>query len=333
MARFALHRLVFMCAVLFSVSVITFLIIRLAPGDPARLMAGPQASAEAVEQIRLDLGLDQPLIDQYLGYAGRALRLDFGQSAASGQPVIAEIAARAPATFELMSLALLIALGIGIPLGVLAAIRRGGPEEMLTRSASIIGSAAPAFWLGLLLILLFYRHLDWFPASGRFTGEPPPSVTGFLTIDALLAGDLPAFRIALAHLALPALSMALLELGIYARLVRNQMLGVLSQDYIRVARAGGLGEAAVLREHALRNGLAPLVTIVAASLATMLYGSVSVETVFGWPGAGRYMVDSIFRLDMPVIMGFALITAAAYVLTNTLADIVYAVLDPRVRIA
>jgi len=333
MARFALHRLVFMCVVLVSVSVITFLIIRIAPGDPARLMAGPQASAEAVEKIRSDLGLDQPLIDQYLGYAGRALRLDFGQSTASGQPVMSEIAARAPATFELMLLALLIALGIGIPLGVLAAIRRGGPEEMLTRGASIIGSAAPAFWLGLLLILLFYRHLDWFPASGRFTGEPPPPVTGFLTIDALLAGDILAFRIALAHLALPALSMALLELGIYARLVRNQMLGVLSQDYIRVARAGGLGEAAVLREHALRNGLAPLVTIVAASLATMLYGSVSVETVFGWPGAGRYMVDSIFRLDTPVIMGFALITASAYVLTNTLADIVYALLDPRVRIA
>lgn len=333
MTGFLLKRLGFMLVVLVFVSIITFLITRMAPGDPARLLAGPQASAETVARIREEMQLDRPLMMQYASYLQRAVQLDFGVSNATGRPVLAEIAARAPATLELMLLSMTLALGIGTPLGVYAAMKRGRWPDYTARLASIIGAAAPAFWVGLLLILLFYRELDWFPASGRFTGQPPPQVTGFLTIDALLAGDLLSFRIAVAHLVLPALSLALLELGVYARLVKNQMLGVLKQDYIRVARSGGLREGTVLREHALRNGLAPLATIVAASLATMLYGSVSVETVFGWPGAGRYVVESIFRLDFPVIMGFTLITAAAYVIANTLADLVYASLDPRVRLS
>jgi len=332
MAGFLLRRLGFMAVVLVCVTLITFLLIELAPGDTARLLAGPQASEAAVAQIREEMGLDAPLAARYAGYLADIVRLDFGTSVVTGRPVLTEIAERAPATFELMILASLIALGIGVPLGVAGAMHRGRAPEAAARAVSIIGASAPGFWVGLLLILLFYRTLDWFPASGRFTGTPPDAITGFLTIDALLRGDWTGFRIAFAHLLLPALSLALLELGVYARLVKNQMLGVLGQDYIRVARAGGLNEGEVLRHHALRNGLAPIVTIVAASLATMLYGSVSVETVFGWPGAGRFVVQSIFKLDLPVVMGFAVLTAAAYVIANALADLVYAGLDPRVRL-
>lgn len=297
------------------------------------MIAGPQADAETIAAVRRDMGLDQPFFQRYFHYLGGLIQLDFGTSLATSRPVLDEIADRAPATFELMLLATLISLSIGIPLGVLAAMHRGKSPEFIARAASIIGACTPAFWLGLLLILVFYRTLDWFPAYGRFTGAPPPQVTGFLTIDALLAGDLRSLRIALAHLALPALSLALLELGVFARLVKNQMLEVLESDYIRVARAGGLSEKDVLKYHALRNGLAPMVTIIAAGLATMLYGSVSLETVFGWPGAGRFVVEAIFRLDFPVIMGFAVLTSAAYVIANLIADLVYAALDPRIRLS
>lgn len=333
MAAFLMRRAAFMVVVLLFVTSITFLLLELAPGDTARLLAGTQASEETVARIREEMGLDAPISARYLDYLFGVIRLDFGDSVVSGRPVLAEIAERAPATFELMLLANLIALCVGVPLGIAAAMHRGKSMEFLARAVTILGASAPGFWVGLLLILLFYRTLDWFPASGRFTGQPPDQITGFLTIDALLQGDLRAFRTALAHLLLPALSLALLELGIYARLVKNQMLGVLETDYIKVARAGGLSDAEVLRSHALRNGLAPLVTIVAASLATMLYGSVSVETVFGWPGAGRFVIDSIFKLDLPVVMGFAVLTALAYVIANTAADMIYASLDPRVRLS
>jgi peptide/nickel transport system permease protein len=331
MLRFAAKRLAFMLVVLFGVSVLTFSIVRLAPGDPARLIAGPQAPAQTVARIRKDLGLDQPLWRQYARYAGRLLHFDLGVSNTTGKPVLHEILTRAPASLELMGAGLAAALALGVPLGVAAALNRGRMPDRLARTLAVLGSATPAFWLGLILIVVFYRHLYWFPASDRFTGDPPRHLTGLLTLDALLAGDFNALRTALAHLVLPAASLALLDLGFFARLTRNQLLGVLSQDYIRTARAAGLSEGVVVREHALRNALSPLVGVVGAAIAAMLYGSVSVETVFGWPGAGLYVVEAIFNQDMPVILGFAVLTAFAYVLFNTLADLAYAALDPRVR--
>jgi peptide/nickel transport system permease protein len=330
---FLARRLGFMVVVLLGVSVITFMIAHLAPGDPARLMAGPQASAQTVEQLRVQLGLDQPLWRQYLHYLGRLVHFDLGVSNVTGRPVLTELLSRAPASLELLGGGLILALLGGVPLGVWAALNRGRLPDRLARAAAVLGTAVPAFWLGLILIVVFYRNLYWFPASGRFTGTPPVPITGLLTVDSLLQGDLHALSTALAHLTLPVLSLALLDLGVFARLTRNQMLGVMSQEYIRVARAAGLPEWQVVWRHALRNALSPLVTVVAASVAAMLYGSVSVETVFGWPGAGKYVVDAIFNLDFPVIMGFAVLAAAAYVLLNTLADLVYAALDPRVRAA
>lgn len=331
MRRFVLQRLGFLMLVLLGVSVTTFAIAHLAPGDPARMMAGPAAPETAVAALRERLGLDLPVWQQYGRYLGDLLRLDLGTSNVSGQPVLGEILSRAPASIELMGSALLLSLVLGIPLGIAAAQRRGGAFDRLVSALSVGGISVPPFWLGLMLIILFYRQFGWFPASGRFTGTAPADVTGFLLIDSLLAGDGRALATTLAHLALPVLSLALLEAGPVARLVRNQMRGVLGSDYVRMARAQGLSERTILLRHGLRNALTPMITIVAASIAMMLFGSVSLETVFGWPGAGLYVVQSIFALDFPVIMGFAVLTAVAYVLVNSLADLALAALDPRVR--
>lgn len=333
MLAFVARRLGFLLVVLAGVSIVTFAIANMAPGDPARLVAGPQASAETVARVRAELGLDEPLVAQYLRYAGRLLQGDLGQSNVDGRPVVAAILSRAPASLELMGAALLLALLAGVPLGVMAALRRGGMADRIVRVMAVAGAAIPAFWFGAVLIILFYRDLGWFPASGRFTGIPPAPATGLLTIDALIAGDWRGFRIACAHLALPVLTLALLDLGLFARLARNQTLGVMAQDYIRVARAAGLPEATIVRTHALRNALSPLIPVVAASLAAMLYGSVSVETVFGWPGAGQYVVGAIGNLDFPVVMGFAVMASVAYVIVNLLADLLLAAVDPRVRLA
>lgn len=331
MARFVLQRLAFLVLVLLGVSLITFAIAHLAPGDPARMMAGPAASEDAVAALRAELGLDQSLWRQYALYLGDLVRFDLGTSNVSGEPVLDEILARAPASIELMGSALLLSLMLGIPLGIGAAVKRGGSLDRLVSGLSVTGISVPPFWLGLVLVIIFYRQLEWFPASGRFTGTPPPGVTGFLLIDAVIALDPKAFAAAMAHLALPVLSLALLEAGPLARLVRNQMRAVLASDYVRMARASGLSERTILWRHALRNALTPLVTLVAASIAMMLFGSVSLETVFGWPGAGHFVVQSIFALDFPVIMGFAVLTAIAYVLVNTAADIALGLIDPRVR--
>ena len=333
MLAFIARRLGFLVIVLLGVSLITFTIAHLAPGDPARLVAGPQASAETVARVRADLGLAQPILVQYRRYLGRLLHGDLGVSNVDGRPVAEAILAKAPASLELMGAALLLALIAGIPLGVVAALRRNGAADRTVRIMAVAGAAIPAFWFGSILIILLYRELGWFPASGRFTGTPPPAVTGFLTIDALLAGDWQGFRTACAHLALPVFTLALLDLGLFARLTRNQMLGVMAQDYIRVARASGLPEGRIVRVHALRNALSPLIAVVTASLAAMLYGSVSVETVFGWPGAGQFVVGAIGNLDFPVVMGFAVIASAAYVLVNIAADLALAAVDPRVRLA
>jgi peptide/nickel transport system permease protein len=331
MGAFVLRRLAFLIVVLLGVSLITFGVMHLAPGDPVRLLAGPQADAASIERLREQLGFDRPLPQQYLAHLGRLARFDLGTSNVSGRPVSTEILARAPATLELMFTALAVALLIGVPLGMLAALRRGSLADRLVQALAVGGASIPAFWLGLLLVVVFYRELGWFPASGRFTGTPPPQTTGLLTIDALIAGDWRAFRVAWAHLALPVISLAVLDAGNFARLVRNQLLAVLGQEYIRVARALGLSEPVVVGRHAMRNALSPLVTVVTVALANLLYGSVSVETVFGWPGDGQYVVGSIFGLDFPVIMGFAVLASIAYVALNLAGDLVQAALDPRLR--
>lgn len=331
MIALLVRRLFFGVVVLVAVSMITFGILALSPGDPAQRLAGPQATPEAVQKLRVQLGLDQPLWRQYSLYMQRVAAGDLGTSVVTGRPVLDEILSRAPATLELMLTTLAATLAIGIPLGVWAARRKGEWPDSLVRGFAVSSISTPSFWLGAILVLVFYRELDLLPSTGRFTGTAPPGTTGFLLIDSILAFDFPALGNALSHLALPVATLAFIEIGATARLVRTQMLGVLSEDYIRVARASGLSERDVIRHYALPNALTPLLTVLGLSIAQMLYGSVVIETVFGWPGTGNYVVQSIFALDFPVILGFALIASSVYVVVNAAVDALYILLDPRIR--
>ncbi|HEX3916359.1 MAG TPA: ABC transporter permease [Caulobacteraceae bacterium] len=331
MAAFVLRRLGFLVVVVLAVTVITFLIAQAIPGDPARVVAGPRADAQQLAKARHQLGLDRPLPVRYADYLGRVLHGDLGASIVTGRPVLSELAARAPATLELMISALIVGVAGGVPLGVAAALTRGRWPDRLIRAGSALTISVPAFWLGPLLILVFYGALQVLPGSGRLDLDPPPPVTGFLLIDTLLAGDVAAFGDALAHLAIPVLTLALLDVGAIARLVRGQMIEVLGEDYIRTARATGLSEATVILRYALRNGLTPLVTVLGLSIAQMLYGSVVIESIFAWPGDGSYVVGAIFNLDFPVVLGFALVTSVAYVVVNLGVDLTYLLLDPRIR--
>jgi peptide/nickel transport system permease protein len=331
MARFFLRRLTFLVFVLFGVTVVTFAISHVVPGDPARLLAGPRASASQLRQIRTELGLDRPLTDQYFRYVRQLAQGDLGNSLVTGRPILTELADRLPATLELMFCALLCSLAIGIPLGAFAATRKGNWIDHLIRAGAAAGVSVPAFWLAPLLILLFYSKLGWLPGSGRLDVDQPATVTGFLLIDTLLAGDGRAFVDAISHLALPVLTLALLDAGAVARLVRGQMIEVLGEEYIRTARASGLPPRMVIIRHALRNALIPLITVLGLSIAQMLYGSVIIESLFAWPGTGNYVVTAIFNLDFPVVMGFALLASVAYVGVNLIVDLLYMALDPRIR--
>jgi len=329
--RIIARRLAFLVVVVVGVTFITFMISHVLPGDPARMLAGPRAEPQLVAQIRAQLGLDKPLPVQYVTYMQRVAHLDFGKSVVTGRPISAELAVRIPATLELMLTALLTALVFGIGLGTLAAVKRDTWIDQAVRGVAVLGISMPTFWLGLLLILFFYGKLGILPGSGRIGGLPPPGVTGFYLVDALLAGNVATFLDALSHLVLPAATLAIVEIGGIARLVRSSMIDVLGEDYVLTARASGLRESVVVLQVALRNALIPFVTLFGLSLASVLYGSVVTETVFAWPGTGKYVVDSIFNLDFAVVMAFALMVSIAYVVANLAVDLTYAVLDPQIR--
>ncbi len=328
------RRLGFLVLVIAGVTVVTFAISHLIPGDPARLIAGPRASPALIAHMRADLGLDRPVWEQYGTYISQLARGDLGTSILTGRPVAGELAARIPATLELMFAAFVLTLAIGIPLGVAAALYKDGPLDHLLRGVSAGTVSVPAFWFALILLLAFYGWLGWAPGSGRFgDGAPPLGITGFYLLDALLTGDVRAFATALSHLALPALTLAVVNVGAVVRIIRASMIEALGEDYIRTARAAGLSERKVVFGYALRNALIPFVTVLGMAVAEMLYGAVVVETVFGWPGTGAYVVNAVFNLDFPVIMGFTVVASAFYVTVNLLVDIAYTLIDPRMRSA
>ena len=327
------RRLLLLLLVVFGVSVVIFTVSHLIPGDPARLMAGQRAPADVVENMRRQLGLDQPLHAQYLKFAGDLLAGDLGTSIRTGRPVAEDLRLFFPATLELVIVALAFAVVAGIPLGVLSAVYRDRPIDHLARTFSVTGISTPAFWLALVLILVFYGRLGIFPGSGRIdaTLVPPPPATGFYLVDAALAGDWAAFASALHHLVLPAFTLGFVHLGVVARQIRAAMLEVLGEDYIRTARACGLRRRTVILGHGLRNALIPSVTLIGLAFGDLLYGAVLTETIFAWPGMGAYVVESIATLDFPAIMGFTVVASAAYVLVNLAVDLVYMLLDPRIR--
>jgi ABC-type dipeptide/oligopeptide/nickel transport system permease component len=320
---------------LIGVVIVTFLLTRALPGDPAAYFAGPAATAEAVEQIREKLGLDQPLIIQFFAYLGDLARGDLGTSLTTGQPVLAEIATRLPASAELTLVGLLLSIVVAVPLGVLAATRPGSWIDHACRMVSTAGVSLPVFFTGLLLVYVFYYLLGWAPAPlGRLDifAYPPPKVTGFFLVDSLIAGDLESFRAAAAQLVLPALTLGIFSLAPIARMTRASMLAVLASDFVRTARASGLSRRRVIVTYAFRNAMLPVVTTLGMVFSFLLGANVLVEKVFAWPGIGSYAVEALIAGDYAPIQGFVLTMAILYVALNLAIDLLYGVIDPRVRL-
>jgi dipeptide transport system permease protein len=316
-----------------GVTLIAFALIHLIPGDPIMLMAGERGiSAERHAQLLAAYGFDQPLWQQYLVYIGQVLRGNLGTSIISRQPVLHEFLTLFPATIELSLCAMLFAVVIGIPAGILAAVRRSTFFDHAVMGVSLTGYSMPIFWWALLLILLFSVNLGWTPVSGRISVmlwvEP---VTGFMLLDTLLAGDSEAFVSALRHLILPAVVLGTIPLAVIARMTRSAMLEVIREDYIRVARAKGLSPLRVIYVHALRNALMPVVTVIGLQVGTLLAGAILTETIFAWPGVGKWLIDSIQRRDYPAVQGGILLVASVVMLVNLIVDILYGLINPRIR--
>lgn len=329
-----LERIAQLLPVLLGVSVIVFVMMALTPGDPVQIMIGDQSiTPEQEAQLRRGLGLDRPMAERFFIFLGNAVQFDFGESFYHHRPVADVIAERLPATIELSLVALIVALATAIPLGVLAAIRKNSIFDRIATVGSLLGVSLPGFWFGILLLMLFAVHLHILPVSGRigFDAEVP-AITGFLLIDTVLAGDLRAFGDACAHLILPAITLGLPMTAILMRVTRTSMLEVLRQDYVTFADAKGLSRARVLFRHALKNALIPTVSVAAIETGSLLGGNMIVETVFGWPGLGRLVVESIFLRNYPLVQAAVLFYAVTYVLLNFVADLLYTVLNPRVKL-
>jgi len=335
--RFLLRRLASSAVVLAGVSVITFALARLLPSDPAAIFIGPRAGPETIARVREELGLNEELHVQYFVYMRDMLGGDWGTSIATRRPVIDDIAARLPASIELIVAAMLIALPVGLALGMLSARWHGRPMDMGVRVVSIIGVSLPAFFLGLLLQILFFRQLDILPLAGRVGSDlrftsPIDAVTGLYLIDAIVTANWTAAMDVTWHLILPAITLAAYPIGLISRMTRSSMLETLGKDYVRTARAYGLHERLIVSRLALRNAMVPVLTVIGLTLAYMLTGTFFVEFVFNWPGLGTYAIDAILATDYPAIMGIALIGAAAYVVINLVVDLLQAWVDPRIRL-
>jgi dipeptide transport system permease protein len=333
MFRFLIGRLAVLIPTFIGVSIIAFSFIRLLPGDPVALMSGERVmSPERHAQISEQLGFNRPIVVQYLDYLWGVLRGDFGTSIVNKQPILDQFFTLFPATLELSICAIVFAIVLGIPAGIFAAIKRGSFFDQAIMGTALVGYSMPIFWWGLLLIILFSGVLGWTPVSGRISLMyffPP--VTGFMLIDSLLSGQAGAFRSAVSHLILPAIVLGTIPLAVIARQTRSAMLEVLSEDYVRTARAKGLSPFRVVGVHALRNAMIPVVTTIGLQVGVMLAGAILTETIFSWPGIGKWMVDSVFRRDYPVIQGGLLLIAAIIMLVNLAVDLLYGLINPRIR--
>jgi peptide/nickel transport system permease protein len=320
---------------LIGVIIVTFLLTRALPGDPAAYFAGPAATKEAIEQVRVKLGLDKPLIVQFGNYVTDLARGDLGTSLTTGQPVATDIRNRLPASAELTLLGLIVSMLIAVPLGILAATNPGSPIDHLCRVIATAGVSLPVFFTGLILVYVFYYLLGIAPAPlGRLDTfmSAPPQVTGFYLIDSLIAGNGEVFVASLKQLVLPALTLAIFSLAPIARMTRASMLAVLASDFVRTARASGLTPTTVIVTYAFRNAMIPVITTLGMVFSFLLGANVLVEKVFAWPGIGSYAVEALVASDFAPLQGFVLTMAIMYVLLNLLIDILYGVIDPRVRI-
>jgi peptide/nickel transport system permease protein len=329
-----LERLLQLIPVLLGAATVVFLMTELTPGDPVEIMLGNEPhTPEQEAALRRDMGLDLPLFRRYLHFLGNVATADFGLSFFHRRPVAEVLLERLPATIELALAAIIVALAIAIPCGVLAALRRGTAVDRAASTIAVAGVAMPHFWLGLLLIMWLSVDLGWLPVAGRLGGEfDIPRVTGLLLVDTLLAGSPAAFGDALRHLALPALTLGTGLSALLMRVTRSSMVEVLRQDYVAFARAKGLSPRRVVLRHALRNALVPVVTVTAIDIGSLLGGSVVTEAIFGWPGVARLLVEGVAARNYPLVQAGVLLFAAIYIAVNFLADLLYTVLNPRIRL-
>ncbi len=334
MLPYVLRRLALLVPTLLGMSILAFSLIHLVPGDPAQVMLGERATAEAIVNLRKELGLDQPVYVQYGKFLGGLLTGDLGRSLKTREKIVVEMAERFPATFELALAAILFAGFFGVVAGILAARYRRSFFDVFVMAGSLAGVSMPIFWLGLLVILLFSVKLGWLPLAGRI--DPAfavPTRTGFLLIDTLLAGRPLSFLDAIRHLILPAFVLGTIPLAVIARMTRAAVLDVLTQDYVRTAWAKGLSEARVLLVHVLKNALIPTITVIGLQFGYLLGGAIITETIFSWPGVGRWLVLAVAARDFRAVQGGVLLLATVFVLVNLVVDLLYAVADPRVRLS
>ncbi|WP_370556089.1 dipeptide ABC transporter permease DppB [Edwardsiella tarda] len=336
MLQFILRRLGLVIPTFIGITLLTFAFVHMIPGDPVMIMAGERGiSAERHAQIMAEMGLDKPLYHQYFTYVSDVLHGDLGQSLKSRTPVWQEFVPRFQATLELGFCAMLFAILLGIPIGVLAAVRRGSVFDHTAVGVSLTGYSMPIFWWGMMLIMLVSVQLDLTPVSGRisdtvFLDDSHP-LTGFMLIDTLLWGEPGDFKDAVMHLILPSIVLGTIPLAVIVRMTRSAMLEVLSEDYIRTARAKGLSRMRVIVVHALRNALLPVVTVIGLQVGTLLAGAILTETIFSWPGLGRWLIDGLQRRDYPVVQGGVLLVASMIILVNLLVDVLYGIVNPRIR--
>ena len=333
MIRFIITRLGLVIPTFVGVSLVAFALIHLVPGDPIEIMVGERyLDPERHAQMLAKLGLDRPLLEQYWNYLVGLATGDLGKSVVTRQPVLTEFLTLFPATIELSLAAMLLAIGIGMPAGILAGVRRGSAFDHTVMTVALTGYSMPIFWWGLLLIILFSGILGWTPVSGRLSVlyyfEP---VTGFMLIDSLLSGQKGAFRSAVSHLILPSIVLGTIPLAVIARQTRSAIIEVLSEDYVRTARAKGLSPARVIGLHALRNALIPVITVVGLQVGVLLAGAILTETIFAWPGVGKWIIDSISRRDYPAVQGGILLIASVVIVVNLFVDLIYGVINPRIR--
>ncbi|UCC51389.1 MAG: ABC transporter permease [Anaerolineaceae bacterium] len=335
--EFIIRRVTGAILVLLGVSVITFALARVVPSNAAALYIGPRARAEEIERVAEELGLNRPLPVQYAVYMRDVLHGDLGTSIGSKRPVTQELTGRLPATLELLFAGMFLAIGLGIPLGVWSAYRQGRASDIIMRIVSIIGVSVPAFALGLLLQFVFFRSLDLLPLSGRIDSDmrfisPVEMITGFYLIDTAVTQNWVAFKDSVWHLILPAITLAAYPMALIARMTRSSMLEVLSQDYIRTARAYGIKERVIVFLYALKNAIGPTLTVIGLTFAFAITGTFFVEIIFNWPGLGLFTVRSLLNLDYPAIMGITLFGAFMYVIINLIVDLLQAWVDPRISL-
>jgi len=332
--RFILHRFLSLIPTVLGISVLVFLMIQLIPGDPAEMMLGERASEQSLKELREELGLNRPLYVQYGLFLSRLVRGDLGRALKTNERITTEIAQRFPATIELAVAAMIIATTIGMLAGIISATRQYSIFDYASMVLSLIGVSMPIFWLGLVLMIVFSLNLGWLPLSGRLSHDVSiASITHIYLIDSMLTGNWTGFRDALWHLIMPAFTLSTIPMAIIARITRSSMLEVLRQDYIRTARAKGLSPLAVYIKHGLKNALIPVITVIGLQFGILMGGAILTETIFAWPGIGKWILDAVYARDFSAVQGGTMLVATTFVLINMIVDVLYACVNPRIKVS